>query len=104
MGAVVEPGNIRIVTELLSQDLDSLLRSSKGRSLPLFVRMKMAKGAATGMCWLHGNNTVHRDLKPANLLVDSQYQVKVGDFGFSQLLRGSSLRVHCFIIIRSVVD
>lgn len=48
MGACTQPGKIQIVTERMSTDLDKFLRSPKGRAMPLFVRLKMAKDAAKG--------------------------------------------------------
>jgi serine/threonine protein kinase len=47
----------------------------------------MARDAALGMNWLHCSNPVliHRDLKSSNLLVDENMNVKVCDFGLSQL-------------------
>lgn len=35
---------------------------------------------------LHSHGIIHRDLKPENILIDEQGQVKVIDFGISQLL------------------
>lgn len=82
MGASTTNNNIRIVTELMSTDLETFLRKH-GESTPLATRIRMAKDAALGMNWLHGiNHIIHRDLKPANLLVDENNRVKVTDFGF----------------------
>lgn len=49
MGACTQPGNIKIVTERMTTDVAKLLKSPKGRALPLFVRLKMAKDAAKGI-------------------------------------------------------
>uniref|UniRef100_A0A6B2L315 SH2 domain-containing protein n=1 Tax=Arcella intermedia TaxID=1963864 RepID=A0A6B2L315_9EUKA len=93
MGACTQPGNIKIVTERMTTDLESLLLSPKGKTIPTIVRMKMARDAAKGMSWLHGiSNIIHRDLKPANLLVDQSYNVKVTDFGFSEVLKGETTK------------
>jgi len=49
----------------------------------------MATDTAKGMSWLHSmkpEKVLHRDLKSPNILVDKNYQVKVADFGLSQLL------------------
>jgi serine/threonine protein kinase len=55
------------------------------------VRLHMALGAATGMCYLHGCRpaVLHRDLKSPNLLVDRHWRVKVGDFGLSRVTLSS---------------
>jgi len=88
MGACTIPGKCTIVTELLPRgDLETLLRDQK-LNLSLISKMKMARDAALGMNWLHCSNPVfiHRDLKPSNLLVDDNLNVKVCDFGLSQLI------------------
>jgi serine/threonine protein kinase len=41
---------------------------------------------AKGMDFLHSCNLIHRDLKTVNLLVDSDFTIKVCDFGLSRLI------------------
>ena len=43
--------------------------------------------------FMHGNRIVHRDLKPHNVFVDSEMNLKVGDFGVSKAL--DSTGQHC---------
>lgn len=46
--------------------------------------------------YLHKLNVVHRDLKPENLLIDSQRNLKVVDFGLSNLYKdGELLKTAC---------
>jgi serine/threonine protein kinase len=88
MGASTGGKNLMIVTEYLPRgDLEKLLHDPKVQ-LSLYTRMKMARDAALGMNWLHCSNPmlIHRDLKSSNLLVDENLNVKVCDFGLSQLL------------------
>ncbi len=54
MGAYVHPDKVLIVTEIMEGDLESLLK--KNKKLSLYTRMKMAKEAAQGIAWLHGQN------------------------------------------------
>jgi len=46
--------------------------------------------------YCHRNMVVHRDLKPENLLLDSKLNVKIADFGLSNVMRdGHFLRTSC---------
>jgi len=84
MGACMQQDKLQIVTEMCKTDLERLIYER--RELSLFARMKLCLDAAAGVNWLHEIiQVVHRDLKPANLLIDFRGQVKVSDFGLSQL-------------------
>jgi len=94
MGACTEPGKLMIICELMKESVYDLLRKHN-KDLTLQQRVKMAKDCAAGMAWLHGASPqiIHRDLKPQNLLVDEHWNVKVCDFGLSQVkLREEKIR------------
>ena len=50
----------------------------------------------TGVAYCHRHKVVHRDLKPENLLLDNQGNVKIGDFGLSNIMAdGEFLKTSC---------
>ncbi|KAH7279953.1 hypothetical protein KP509_37G045000 [Ceratopteris richardii] len=50
----------------------------------------------SGVEYCHRNMVVHRDLKPENLLLDSEYNVKIADFGLSNVMYdGHFLKTSC---------
>jgi len=98
MGACFEKGKMAIITELLQDSVHNIIHPSSrdnSKELSLLQRVKMAKDTAQGIAWLHGANPqiIHRDLKPSNLLIDEHCNVKVCDFGLSQVkLRDQKIR------------
>ncbi|XP_059303637.1 serine/threonine protein kinase OSK1-like [Lycium ferocissimum] len=49
-----------------------------------------------GVEYCHRNRVVHRDLKPENLLLDARRNVKIADFGLSNIMRdGHFLKTSC---------
>lgn len=51
------------------------------RPTPPGFTMRVARGVAAGMAYLHRKGVIHRDLKSANILLDAVGQPKLTDFG-----------------------
>ncbi len=52
-------------------------------------RMRLFRQVCDAVAYAHRNLVVHRDLKPANILVTSEGQVKLLDFGVAKLIEGA---------------
>ncbi|XP_041001064.1 PTI1-like tyrosine-protein kinase At3g15890 isoform X1 [Juglans microcarpa x Juglans regia] len=59
-------------------------------------RMSIAVGASDGIAYLHHQSTphiIHRDIKASNVLLDSNFQARVADFGFAKLIPDGATHV-----------
>ncbi|CAL5441773.1 unnamed protein product [Camellia sinensis] len=57
------------------------------------TRYKVLLGLASALVYLHeecGNPVVHRDVKPNNVMLDSEYNAHLGDFGLARLLQNEA--------------
>ncbi|XP_074311487.1 serine/threonine-protein kinase EDR1 isoform X2 [Silene latifolia] len=93
MGAVTRPPHLSIVTEFLPRGSLYRILHRPNFQIDEKRRIKMALDVARGMNCLHTSTPtiVHRDLKSPNLLVDKNWNVKVGDFGLSRLKHNTFL-------------
>ena len=68
-----------------------LILNAEGKSrieLDWETRMKICMGTARGLSYLHGETSskiVHRDVKASNILLDSELNPKISDFGLAKL-------------------
>ncbi|EGC33327.1 hypothetical protein DICPUDRAFT_8978, partial [Dictyostelium purpureum] len=100
MGTCLLNGNLSIITEYLDRgSLRDVLDTTSPNELSLNIKIKMLIDITQGMNYLHTYNPsiIHRDLKTLNLLVDTNYNVKVSDFGLSRFISGigSSAKTFC---------
>ncbi|KAL9148064.1 hypothetical protein ABFS82_12G017600 [Erythranthe guttata] len=67
-------------------------RKAGGTSSPCHLtwemRLKIAKGVARGLCYIHEKKHVHGNLKPTNILLGLDMEPKIGDFGLERLMTG----------------
>ncbi|GJN08302.1 hypothetical protein PR202_ga26208 [Eleusine coracana subsp. coracana] len=61
-------------------------RGSRIQPLPWNLRMKVALEAARGLAFLHGDEAkvIYRDFKTSNILLDTDYNAKLSDFGLAK--------------------
>ena len=80
-----DPSGPYIVMELVDgEDLSTILRRS-GALGPRQVA-RIGSGVARALAAAHARGLVHRDVKPGNILIGTDGQVKVADFGIARAI------------------
>lgn len=64
-------------------------RTLAGEMTPERARTVIAQ-ICEALQFAHGHGVIHRDIKPANILITSDWQVKVADFGLARDLHAAS--------------
>ena len=82
-----------ILTEYMSNGslFEMLERERAGTAPPEWnatTKTKIVLGIAAGMRYLHSLDIIHRDLKSENILLDENFEAKIGDFGLSKVTQG----------------
>ncbi|XP_077211605.1 putative LRR receptor-like serine/threonine-protein kinase At4g37250 [Tasmannia lanceolata] len=66
------------------------LGSSPCHPLSWDVRLRIARGVARGLTYLHEKKQVHGNLKPGNILLGPEMEPMIGDFGLERLIFGET--------------
>ncbi|MBA0620323.1 hypothetical protein Godav_006067 [Gossypium davidsonii] len=84
--------NLLVYEYMPNGSLGEVLHGKKGGHLHWDTRYKIAVEAAKGLCYLHHDCSpliVHRDVKSNNILLDSDFEAHVADFGLAKFLQDS---------------
>lgn len=83
LGVCKEPLSI-VVAYYQNGSLKDYLKSHN--NIPWVQKLQIMHGVAAGVAHLHREKIIHRDLAARNILLDSNLNAVVGDFGISRSL------------------
>lgn len=98
VGVCLEEREKILVYEYMpNRSLDTILfDAEKSKELDWGKRFKIISGTARGLQYLHEDSQlkiVHRDLKASNVLLDSDYNPKISDFGLAKIFGGDQSQI-----------
>ncbi|PKI75521.1 hypothetical protein CRG98_004057 [Punica granatum] len=76
------------------------LSEDEKRAMEWPLRLKIAIGAARGFAWLHHNcnpRIIHRNISSKCILLDSDFEPKISDFGLARLMNPVDTHLSTFV-------
>ncbi|CAM8909323.1 unnamed protein product [Rhodiola kirilowii] len=93
IGCCIQEEYLLIYEFMPNKSLDLFIFNDKERAfLDWPIRMNIINGIARGLLYLHQDSRlriIHRDLKASNVLLDSDLNPKISDFGLARICGGS---------------
>ncbi|HKO57584.1 MAG TPA: serine/threonine-protein kinase [Thermoanaerobaculia bacterium] len=74
-----------------------LARLKRTRPLPLREALTIGADILRGLAYAHAKGIIHRDIKPANILLTSEGQAKIADFGIARRLESSLTGINLLV-------
>ncbi|KAK1261883.1 hypothetical protein QJS04_geneDACA001381 [Acorus gramineus] len=88
LGYCLEDMELLLIYEFMPKGSleNQLFRRGGVEPLSWDIRLKIATGAARGLAFLHTSEkqVIYRDFKASNILLDSNYDAKISDFGLAK--------------------